>query len=151
MTTYMGSSYMEFATDPERIKHEAGLNLRGREGLDFDTVVGIGMSGALALGVVAIELGIPNVLILRKDSTSSHSYSSHEGRLGKRWLFVDDFIDSGSTFRGVHKRFEQLAADRELTVKFAGAFLYAHQFSGGEYLSPQRTYTRADMRIEEKA
>ena len=76
---------------------------------DYDTLVGTGQSGALAIPGLARELG-KHFLIVRKQSDlkSSHSNLEWIGRMGRRWVFVDDFISSGATFGNVRASVDRL-------------------------------------------
>jgi len=76
---------------------------------EFDTMIGTGLSGSLIIPVLAREFGSDfNWAIIRKDPGSSHASTELEGYIGKRWIFVDDLIDSGATL----KRVKQVVADR---------------------------------------
>ena len=112
--------------------------------VDFDTMVGTGLSGALIVPRLADALDV-NWLIIRKPNDSTHASDEAVGWLGKRWLFVDDFMESGATFHRVHKTVKTLA-DRSRTeyvgdkyrkmppwsTEFVGAYLYGRS----QVLSP---------------
>lgn len=89
----------------------------------FDTLVGTGMSGALVVPGLARVLNV-NWLILRKPGENSHSYHPGEGTLGSRWLFVDDLIDTGKTWRRVREQIADLCKQWNHKATFAGSFLY---------------------------
>lgn len=63
----------------------------------YDTMVGRGLSGALVVPILARALG-KKWAIVRKPGDGSHSTSRFEGEIGRRWIFVDDFIASGNTY-----------------------------------------------------
>lgn len=65
-----------------------------------DTLVGTGMSGAVAIPQIARALGM-NFALIRKPNESTHSHLTIEGSVGSYWVFVDDFIESGDTYRRV--------------------------------------------------
>lgn len=69
------------------------------EGIEYDTMVGTGLSGTLVVPTLARTFG-KMWAIIRKEY-SPHSNSLIEGEIGQRWLFVDDFICSGETFQRV--------------------------------------------------
>jgi hypothetical protein len=88
--------------DPAGIAEELRLSAR-EKGIKFDTIVGRGSSGMLIVPLVARILR-KKWFIVRKDEEvrSSHDSSCKwMGELGKRWIFLDDFCSSGSTFRKV--------------------------------------------------
>lgn len=98
----------------------AEFHLKGRH---YDTMIGTGMSGSLVVPRLAEALG-KHWLLLRKPSENSHTSQLAEGRLGERWIFVDDFVSSGATFRRVRDWASTYAAE------FGGVFQYR---SGGKF------------------
>lgn len=95
------------------------------DGVQFDTLVGTGLSGALVVPLLANGLSC-HFLIVRKDD-GAHSMHGCEGTLGARWVFVDDLIDSGATERRVHNSVRDHAARNNHTTAYAGAYLYGSQ------------------------
>src|SRR5438270_666376 len=71
--------------------------------VDFDTMIGTGLSGSLVIPVLAEGLG-KYWAIARKDNDGSHSYHKVEGLIGDRWIFVDDLIATGKTRKRVYAR-----------------------------------------------
>lgn len=63
---------------------------------EFDTLVGTGLSGTLVVPLLARHAG-KFWAIVRKEGDGSHSSNKIEGRLGTRYLFVDDVISTGTT------------------------------------------------------
>lgn len=100
---YLGAAY----ADNEALLAKATHALRD---VEFDTMVGTGLSGSLIIPVIARALG-KNWLIIRKESESAHSSERGEGNLGDRWVFVDDFVDTGATKRRVKDAVAAIVAD----------------------------------------
>ncbi|ERB55311.1 hypothetical protein N806_29710 [Rhodococcus sp. P27] len=113
-------SYMEQVYDPDLLESNARDAL---DGVHFDTLVGTGLSGALAIPPLARALGV-NFLIVRKPGDGTHSWLDFEGHLGRGWVFVDDFFASGRTFRRVHDKVTQVSFSKAFETTFQGAFLY---------------------------
>lgn len=67
---------------------------------DFDTLVGVGVSGAVIVPTLARLLGV-HFAIVRKDNDGTHGWHKVEGMVGEKWLFVDDLVSSGGTVRRV--------------------------------------------------
>jgi orotate phosphoribosyltransferase len=89
----VGASYFEEAFGSEStLIANAEIAL---DHVDFDTMVGTGLSGSLVIPVLARHFGV-NMAIVRKEYTP-HDDSRIVGRIGHKWLFVDDFISTGST------------------------------------------------------
>lgn len=103
------------------------------DGVDFDTLVGTGLSGALVIPHVARALKV-KWLIVRKKKDASHSTRYAEGELGRRWVFMDDLIDSGTTYRCVreavknvvddHNRYYVAGDDEPFKTELVGTYLY---------------------------
>jgi hypothetical protein len=82
--------------------------------------------------------------VVRKPSESHHAERVLEGKLGHRWLFVDDFIASGATLarvrlavaheitRGMNEfQFHDGSYAFDFSTRYVGAYLYrANHFSG---------------------
>lgn len=80
------------------------------QGVDFDTIVGRGMSGSIIVPMLAERLG-KAFLIVRKEGAGAHT-SRHVGQLGHRWIFVDDFVSSGATLRHTKSAVEDIVRER---------------------------------------
>lgn len=76
--------------------------MRSLRPLSFDTIVVRGNSG-LVLGSVVSYLMEKNLYIVRKSVEPSHTNARAEGNFGERWIFLDDFIASGSTVKKCHE------------------------------------------------
>jgi orotate phosphoribosyltransferase len=94
MPTKFQSEYMWQAHDnPAKILRRARRVLQD---VDYDTMIGTGLSGALVVPYLARKLG-KSWAIARKDTDNSHASWPIEGAVGERWIFVDDFISSGAS------------------------------------------------------
>jgi hypothetical protein len=89
------SGYMTMCWSPEEIVRNLRASLADNP-VEFDTMVGTGLSGALVIPALAVAFDV-FPLIVRKEGDSSHAMQRLEGTLGLRWLFVDDFRDTGAT------------------------------------------------------
>src|SRR5258708_3313379 len=82
----------------EAFQDQAELIRKARialEGVDYDTMIGTGLSGSLVIPVLAGALD-KHFAIVRKEP-SQHDSSRIVGKIGHRWIFVDDFVSSGET------------------------------------------------------
>lgn len=86
--------------------------------VSFDTMVGRGLSGALAVAQLGPAMR-KNWCVVRKDETR-HSSNDVEGSFGHHWIFVDDFIATGATFRETWRALEKARP----YGKFIGSYLY---------------------------
>lgn len=94
MPLTLGASYMRQAFDNSGTFVQNAKRALSR--VDFDTMIGTGLSGSLAIPVLARAMN-KHWAIVRKDNDGSHSSCIIEGSIGNRWVFVDDFISSGAT------------------------------------------------------
>ena len=92
---------------------------------EFDAVVGCGMSGAMAASIVACNLGLRFCVVRKKQDRNTHSCTRFEGNMreGDRWIFLDDLIDSGKTFKFVY---DMMQNQTNCVYKFVGAYLYSN-------------------------
>jgi adenine/guanine phosphoribosyltransferase-like PRPP-binding protein len=95
--------------------------------VEFDTMVGTGLSGALVIPTLAKALDV-DFLLVRKDSDESHSSGEPAGTLGHQWIFVDDFVSTGATLAHVRSEVEEFAETNDMDPHFdttyMGAYLY---------------------------
>jgi len=85
-------------------------------------LVGVGISGAMSVPMIARDLKL-RYAIIRKRQSNSHSTHKVEGNMidADRWVFVDDLIDSGSTLAYA---VEMMRDYRNHDFHFAGAYLF---------------------------
>lgn len=159
------TNYFDLAfDDPQHVIDEARAAL---ENVDFDTFVVTGLSGASVSGLLAHALD-KHFLILRKpDDLSTHSSRRGAGSIGKRWVFLDDFIQSGNTRDRVMGQLAQLIMDTRggkwddakadwvfdapHETEFVGSYLYLHEISGPGAFIKARKYEQQDWKRAVKA
>jgi hypothetical protein len=90
---------------------------------EHDTLIGTGLSGSIAAGILAHATD-KMFMVLRKEGTRHHSSHSMEGRIGAKWIFVDDFIGGGHTRRRVHEAVDKLTASYGVRTTYVGSWLY---------------------------
>lgn len=99
--------------------------------VEFDTFVGIGISGTLVAPLLSdMGKGGHGFAIVRKEE-STHSEHTIEGDLNSdsKYIFVDDFIDSGSTLEKVLDAIDNEWRYSYFQPKMVGAYLYQdHRF-----------------------
>jgi hypoxanthine phosphoribosyltransferase len=128
------SYYMREAFgDMSKLARRARLRL---EGVKFDTMIGTGLSGALVIPRLAAEFDA-HWFIVRKEKDGSHSSYVGEGSIGKRWLFVDDLIDSGETLKRVQLAVKEACSSKygvdyanyaPFDTEYVGAYLYTRDY-----------------------
>lgn len=119
-----GADYFTVAVDnPTQVIRVARERLR-ESGVKYDTIVGTGLSGAVIVPLMARMLRKKWALI-RKPKESRHSADLVVGRIGKRWLFVDDFIATGSTLDRVQEVIRKESRRYSyFETEYVGAYLY---------------------------
>jgi Adenine/guanine phosphoribosyltransferases and related PRPP-binding proteins len=97
-------SYSRASFEPERLDRAAHWAVRKASELRAEAIVAIGHSGLVIAGAVSVLSGLP-VFAVRKRGEQSFSHDPSEvngvARNGpvERWVFLDDFIASGKSFR----------------------------------------------------
>ncbi|RTL65864.1 MAG: phosphoribosyltransferase [Pseudonocardiaceae bacterium] len=126
------SGYMTRAHNPREVIDTFRLLRKHHpKPLRFDTLVGTGLSGAIIIPPLARALR-KDYLLIRKDDDGTHSEFPAEGRLGSRWLFVDDLVCSGATLRRCMRVVREMLSEhfghRQRTgfsTELVGMFLYS--------------------------
>lgn len=112
--------------------------------VEFDTLVGTGFSGGVVIPSLALAMGKQFVLIRKDTDDSHHGKGRLLGSLGKRWIFVDDFVSSGRTRKRVIEKVNDAARDSEMEVEFIGQYMYINYSENGpqfEHYSSEWPYT----------
>lgn len=122
------NEYFEIGWRPDKIARDMRKALAD---VDYDTIVGTGMSGGIVIPQLA-RLLKKHPLIIRKEGVDTHAMYPAVGKLGHRWIFVDDFIGSGATKFRVMNAVAKIADAKESTfwnspawpTEFVGSYLY---------------------------
>lgn len=125
-----------FHGDPGHMARQAARYL---EGTDFDTMAGIGMSGAMVIPELARTLS-KDFIMVRKPGDAHRHHGSNvraQGTLGRRWILVDDGIVTGSSLARVHRVISDYAAQAGFDTEFAGAYFYGHGDDPPQFYSPR--------------
>lgn len=116
----LNAMYLDRAiNDPKDVLADARAKLKG---VKFDTFIGTGLSGALVLPMLARSMRKSFAVVRKPDN--SHSQFRIEGSIGKRWIFVDDLIASGDTFRRVMGEVSTLCFAKNHETELVGAYMY---------------------------
>lgn len=136
MTAKFNTGYMDNAVfDLQGVVREAVAILTPVH-KEFDTLVGTGFSGGIIIPALALRLRKRFVLIRKESDDSHHGSGRLLGELGKRWIFVDDFVSSGATRNRVIEKVEAAALLHDHETELVGNYYYA------KYLDAARRYSR---------
>lgn len=118
------SGYFEEALDhPQKVIDMFRAQVMGQ--IEFGSLVGTGLSGMVMTPLLAYIAKVPYAIV-RKNKSSSHGCYTVEGTVADKWVFVDDFIASGDTFRRVLREIGGAARRHHASVEFVAAFLYTN-------------------------
>lgn len=106
--------------------------------VEFDTLVGTGFSGSIVIPALALAMEKKFVLIRKETDDSHHGRGRLVGALGKRWVFVDDFVSSGSTRRRVIEKVSDNSAIRGGVTEMVGQYMYVNHSEEGPYFEAYR-------------
>lgn len=121
-TAYMDEALFSLSS----VIKEAKKNLAE---VEYDTLIGTGFSGGIVVPAMALALGKKFALVRKETDDSHHGRGRIMGEIGERWVFVDDFVGSGTTRRYVISKindarinYGQTALDTTLigTYQYAG-------------------------------
>lgn len=117
-------------------------------GVEFDTIVFRGSSGALVCPTLAMKLDKEMLLVRKADN--NHSCYQLEGYVGaKRFIVVDDLICSGGTINEIFNKVRNDGNEYPIaTAPCAGIFLYHHY--GDKEFNQEVTYKKDDNEVKEK-
>lgn len=123
------SSYLNVAFGSTNTLVEDAL--KALKGIDYDTMVGSGTSGLLVVPLLARALD-KHFAIVRKPKDASHREVDIEGTIGDRWIFVDDFVNSGATRTRVKDTVSDIQRGArgscfEFTTEYVGTYEYHFQ------------------------
>jgi hypothetical protein len=139
MIKFQSYSEEAFEADTSKLIRNARTQLIGQS-IDFDCMVGIGMSGLLVLPTLARHFKVP-FLALRKPGDSSHMSSAMaHGTLGSKWILIDDFSQTGETIQTARKIVDTVAHLQDFKTTYQGTYCYGSLgFSRayGEFINPQ--------------
>lgn len=99
--------------------------------VEFDTMVGTGFSGGVVIPALALAMGKKFTLIRKETDDSHHGKGQLLGELGARWIFVDDFVSSGSTRKRVIEKIDKAAETYSVITTMAGQYMYVNRSKEG--------------------
>lgn len=120
MSEHVRTDYLNSIFDPaefaDTVKRAKRLTWKAQQFHQFDFIVFTGNSGAAIAGILADYLSLP-LTCVRKSGDNSHF--AHDGGVvegwlrGEQYLFVDDFICTGNSFKKVRLSLEDEIPDAE--------------------------------------
>jgi orotate phosphoribosyltransferase-like protein len=117
------SSYLHETFDAKKVQLviRAMVKMVKESGVELDTIVFRGMSGALIAPILAYRLKKCVTVCRKSDGTHSGHGGMLEGNVDiKNFIIVDDFIDMGTTVETILKTVK----DCQPSAKCLGIFLY---------------------------
>lgn len=108
------------------LREEGNLATVGEmlQDIEYDTMIGTGLSGALVVPRLAEYLGKDWGLVRKRDEKSHRERMIEGTQLGKRWIFVDDFQQYGGTEQRVAREVQVLCDHARIETVQVGAFFY---------------------------
>ena len=129
----LGADYLsELLYTPEQVIRDAEQHLAR---VQFDSIAGTGLSGALAVPLLARHFGVPFALVRKPNDLGAHSTSGVEGMVGSRWLMADDRIATGAACGWVREQLGQIRLPDSTTPQFVGLYVTK---GNGAFWEPER-------------
>lgn len=135
--------YSEHTFDPKRLRATAGklavLIPRLMHRLNADTIVVTGKSG-ISMGFATSMLADFPLVVVRKPNESTHgaTFEGPDSHKVKRYIILDDFIDSGATINRVIEQVATKNLGKNYIVECVGVIEYARDYPlhGSRRFSP---------------
>ncbi len=106
--------------------------------VDFDTLVGTGFSGGIVIPSLALAMGKKFVLLRKETDDSHHGSGLLVGDLGEKWIFVDDFVQSGKTRDRVIRKIHDGQYGEGTNSTMVGQYMYIDYRNKGLHFQPVR-------------
>jgi len=105
MKTYVGSTHTVNFLKPKKLKKLAEVAVKTLNTMSdkYDTLVFCGISGAIIGPMVALAVGKEMVLVRKKGDIRHSAYNVAGYTSPKKYIIIDDFVDSGATAMHVQR------------------------------------------------
>lgn len=113
-----------YAYSTDELIDNAETQLYGHD-VKFDSMVGIGLSGLLVLPLLARHFDVP-FFACRKGEEIHHNSELPEGggRIGKRWILIDDAKVTGNTIKRVRGIIADVVQRYNFDTEYVGTYSY---------------------------
>jgi len=144
-----GFSYSKpaYQYSTEELIENAETQLYGHK-VEFDSMVGIGLSGILVLPLLARHFNVP-FFACRKGEETHHNSELPEGggRIGKRWILIDDAKVTGSTIANVRSIIKTVTDRFNFDATYVGTYSYnCYDNTPGSFEGPEDHAQPTSMR-----
>lgn len=138
---YVHADYLGYLIPTDKLRETVRAMSEALKPYDFDALAFTGVSGMLIGPPIAMALD-KSMLVVRKER-SGHSSLIVEGDLGaRRYVFVDECIASGDTYRRVKEQIEEARCAAECI----GALTYWNVMHGRtQLIIPKQKIQPADV------
>ena len=108
------ASHLTVMLNPARAKYTAKkvVKMIKARGLKFDAIACRGVSSMLISPIVAMRLN-KSLIVVRKGEATHSSYIVEGDHGARRYLIIDDFIDSGDTIRAITEEIYDVNKDAQ--------------------------------------
>lgn len=128
------ASYLRPVIDPKEFPLTIKNAKKALRYKKFDAIAVRGNSGTLFGGALALAMK-KSLFLIRKRSDNAHAFLAVEGdKAAKRYIFVDDLIDSGCTRSEVKRQMTAFFPD----CQYVGDYLYGSGYGSGYFEGGKR-------------
>ena len=115
MKTYVGSTHTVNFLKPKKLKKLAEVAIKTLNTMSdkYDTLVFCGISGAIIGPMVALAVSKEMVLVRKKGDIRHSGYDVAGYSSPKKYIIIDDFVDSGETATHIQKEMHKFQPKAE--------------------------------------
>ena len=136
----ISTSYLSDVYEPKKFTKAVSTVVRDIKALRkrkaFDSIAFTGQSGSAFAYAVAARTGIP-LTCVRKKGSSSHFAGKRggvEGKIPKKYIIIDDFIETGATISNITTAVDVECIDvHRREAKCVAIYLYSPIYGGSKY------------------
>jgi len=136
--TNLSYSRSAYDVDPAELIANAETQLYGHR-VDFDSMVGVGLSGLLVLPLLARHFDVPFFGCRKRNEPSHNSLLPQGGgRIGQKWILIDDAKVTGNTVAKVQRTISLVTRKHNFKTTYKGAYFYnSYANTPGAFQGPE--------------
>lgn len=113
-----------------------------KSGLEFDSIVCCGLSGALVAPAVAANLNKNLVIVRKGESTHGDTVEIDYNVKFKNYVIVDDLVETGKTITNIKKQISRVFNEPRDKVECVGVYFYSQAPTAVYYIRFKEKFSK---------